>query len=79
MVNVCVLFVQFSQLQGYQPAQPTTTSAHEQSVPSEPYLLEVKEQLEEIRKEHEEIQNNQHQRKTRSVSDDTCKECGQWQ
>ena len=72
MVNVCFLFVQISQLQGYQPAfHPTTTSAREQGVPSESYLQEVKEQLEEMRKEHEENQESQHQRETRSASDDT--------
>ena len=48
------------------------TSANEQSVPSEFYMQEVKEQLEETRKEHE-IQESQHQRETRSVSDGTGK------
>ena len=65
-------------LHGYQPAL-LTTSANEQSVPSESYVQEVKEQLEETRKEHE-IQESQHQRKTRSVSDGTGKiwtTCGQ--
>ena len=72
VIVVCVLFVQISQLQGYQPAfHPTTTSAHEQGVPSESYLQEVKKQLEN---QHEE---NQHERKTRSASDDTGKECAQ--
>jgi len=58
-------------LHGYQPAL-LTTSANEQSVPSESYKQEVKEQLEETRKEHE-IQESQHQRETRSVSDGTGK------
>ena len=49
------------------------TSANEQSVPSESYMQEVKEQLEETRKEHEEIQESQHQRETRSASDGTGK------
>ena len=46
---------------------------NEQSVPSESYLQDIKEQLEETRKEHKEIQESQHQRKTRSVSDGTGK------
>ena len=45
----------------------TILSANEQGVPSESYLQEVREQLEERREEPEE---NQHQRETRSVSDD---------
>ena len=44
----------------------TTLSANEQGVPSESYLQEVREQLEERREEPEE---NQHQRETRSASD----------
>ena len=46
----------------------TTLSANEQGVPSESYLQEVQEELEERREEPEE---NQHQRETRSVSDNT--------
>ena len=46
---------------------------NEQSVPSESYLQEVKEQLEDLRKEHKEIQESQPQRKTRSASDGTGK------
>ena len=44
----------------------TILSANEQGVPSESYLQEVREQLEERRQESEE---NQHQRQTRSASD----------
>ena len=44
----------------------TTLSANEQGVPSESYLQEVREQLEERREEPEE---SQYQRETRSVSD----------
>ena len=43
----------------------TALSANEQGVPSESYLQEVQEQLEERREEPE----NQHQREARSVSD----------
>ena len=46
----------------------TMLSGNEKSVPSESYLQEVWEQLEERREESEE---NQHQREARSVSDNT--------
>ena len=46
----------------------STISANEQGVPSESYLQEVREQLEERREEPEE---SQHQRETRSTSDNT--------
>ena len=44
----------------------TILSANEQDVPSESYLQEVQEQLEERRKQ---IEENQHQREARSASD----------
>ena len=47
-------------------APSTILSANEEGVPSESYLQEVREQLEERREKSEE---NQHQRQTRSVSD----------
>ena len=47
----------------FSPPSTTALSANEQGVPSESYLQEVQEQLEERRKEPEE------QRQTRSVSD----------
>ena len=46
----------------------TTLSTNEQGVPSESYLQEVQEQLEERSQESEE---NQHQREARSASDNT--------
>ena len=45
-------------------------SANEQGAPSESYLQEVREQLEERKEESE---KNQHQRETRSASDNTAK------
>ena len=44
----------------------STSSVNEQGVPSDYYLQEVWEQLEERR---EELEDNQHQREARSVSD----------
>ena len=49
-------------------APATALSANEQGVPSESYLQEVQEQLEGRKEETEE---NQHQRETRSASDNT--------
>ena len=50
----------------------TILSTNEQGAPSESYLQEVREQLEERWEESEE---NQHQRETRSASDNTGKVC----